>query len=70
MNKKSNLFSNQSSSSRIERIKKESINSVKQTYIGGFHQKNNVDKNVVSNALSRIRATGYVVQEKVTHKNY
>lgn len=39
MNKKTSLYSDQSSSSRIERIKNETINSIKQTHIGGFHKK-------------------------------
>jgi len=70
MIKKSNLYSDQSSSSRIERLRKETLDAVKKTYVDGFNQKNNTDNGIAMNSLAKLRGSGYVVPNKITHKNY
>ena len=66
--KKKNLFGDQSSSSRIERLRNDALNKVKTTYPGGWNQKNSTEKNTVIDAISRVRGGGYVVPPKVTHR--
>ena len=68
-NKKANLFSDQSSSSRVDRLKNNSMNTVKNTYENGYYHKNTVEKNTVNDALTRVRAGGATVPKKVTGKN-
>jgi hypothetical protein len=68
MSKKSNLFSDQTSSSRIERIKHEAINKTKLTYDSGFRHKNNTEKNSNIDALARVRGGGYVTPQKNAHR--
>lgn len=63
MNKKQNLFSHQSSSSRILNIKNNAINTVKSTFKTGY---NNfaTEQNSVNDALRKTRAGGYVPPPK------
>ena len=68
-NKKANLFADQSSSSRVDRIKTNAMNTVQNTYQSGYYHKNNVEKNSVNDALTRVRAGGANVPKKVTAKN-
>jgi hypothetical protein len=65
MNKKISLFSDQSSSSRIDKIKQEALQSGKKDYV----EKNNTDTNVGIKALAKLRGSGYVVPPKVYLKN-
>ena len=64
--KKSNLFSNQSGSSRIDRIKKDTENKIKASYTNGYLVKNETENNSRMSALSRTRGGGYIVPRKVT----
>ena len=64
--KKSNLFSNQSGSSRIDRIKKDTENKIKASYTNGYLVKNETENNSRMSALSRVRGGGYIVPRKVT----
>ena len=68
-NKKANLFSDQSSSSRVDKLRNNSMNTVKNTYENGYYHKNTVEKNTVKDALTRVRAGGATVPKKVTGKN-
>lgn len=67
MNKKTNIYSDQSSSSRIDKIKKEVLNSMK--IKENVVTKQNNDRNPEIDALSRVRGGGYVVPQKITQKN-
>jgi hypothetical protein len=64
MNKKSNLFHDQSSSSRIERIKQNTLDTIKLS--NPQNLKNNTDKNSTFNALARVRNGGYIVPPKIS----
>jgi hypothetical protein len=63
MNKKQNLFSNQSSSSRILNIKNNAINTVKSTFKTGYNNFAS-EQNSVNDALRKTRAGGYVPPPK------
>ena len=67
MNKNINLFGNQSGSSRIDRIKQETINKVKSSYPNGYLVKNETESNSRMTALSRVRGSGYIVPKKVSY---
>jgi hypothetical protein len=64
MNKKSSLFGDQSSSSRVQRLKDEAINKVKSAET----TKDNREKNSEIEALARVRGGGYIVPPKVKQK--
>uniref|UniRef100_A0A6C0DPZ3 Uncharacterized protein n=1 Tax=viral metagenome TaxID=1070528 RepID=A0A6C0DPZ3_9ZZZZ len=67
-NKKANLFSDQSSSSRIDKQRYDAINNVKKSYPQGYYHKNTTEKNSVTDALARVRGGGATVPKKVTGK--
>ena len=67
MNKNINLFGNQSESSRIDRIKQDTINKVKSSYPNGYLVKNETESNSRMTALSRVRGSGYIVPKKVSY---
>ena len=67
MNKNINLFGNQSGSSRIDRIKQDTINKVKLSYPNGYLVKNETESNSRMTALSRVRGSGYIVPKKVSY---
>ena len=64
--KKSNLFGNQTGSSRIDRIKQDTENKIKASYTYGYLVKNETEQNSRMSALSRVRGGGYIVPRKVT----
>lgn len=66
--KKSNLFSDQSSSSRVEKVKQNTMNTVLDSYDTRYYEKNNTEKNTVNDAVTRVRAGGSTVPKKTTHK--
>ena len=65
--KKSNLFGNQSGSSRIDRIKKDTANHVKSSYPNGYLVKNETEQNSRMTALTRMRSNGYIVPRIATY---
>lgn len=68
MNKKSNLFGgDQSSSARLRALKNGTKDTVKQSY-GGYYEKNETEKNSINNALSRVRGGGSIVPQKVVNR--
>jgi hypothetical protein len=68
MSKKSNLFSDQSSSSRVDKLKRAAISESALVHNSGILNKNNIDQNSRTNALSRVRGGGYSVPPKVTNR--
>lgn len=66
--KKSNLYSDQSSSSRVDKIKKNTINTILDSYDTRYRVKDNTELNTVNNAITRVRAGGSSVPKKVTQK--
>lgn len=64
---KSYLLSDQSSSSRIERVRKDALLKYKQTQPTSGPVKNETEKNSRLDALNRVRAGGYVPSPKVLH---
>ena len=62
--KKTNLFSNQASTSRIDSIKKVEFNKVNLSYPKGYLVKNETELNSRATALLRVRSGGYVVKNK------
>lgn len=67
-NKKANLFSDQSASSRVHKAKCDAINTVENSYQNGYYHKNTTERNSVNDALTRVRAGGATVPKKVTGK--
>ena len=67
MNKKSNLFGDQSASTRLREVSDGTKQTVRQSY-GGFYVKNETQKNSINSALSRVRAGGSVVPMKTRHR--
>ena len=68
MSNKCNLFSDQSSSSRVNKLKRDAINLSASFPNSGLLHKNNTEHNSVINALSRVRGGGYVVPSKVVNR--
>jgi hypothetical protein len=65
---KKNKYGNHSASSRLLKLKNKNINNVKNSYENGYYVKNTTEQNSVNSALSRTRASGYIVPPKITKK--
>ena len=65
--KNTNLFSNQSGSSHIARIKQDALNKVKSSYPNGYLVKDETEQNSRMTALSRMRNSGYIVPRQFAY---
>ena len=66
---KGNLFRDQSSSSRVERLKQSAMAKVKASHPKSGFVKFEHDKNSRLDALTRVRSGGAVVPQQVRHSN-
>lgn len=66
---KSNLFADQTSSGRLQRIKNKALENTKKSWEKTYPIKNNIETTTSINALNRVRNKGYIVPPKITQKN-
>lgn len=65
---KGNVFCDQSSNGRLQRIKEQAKNTTNQSYTNGYYIKDTKETTTVQNAITRVRGGGYVVPNKVRNK--
>jgi hypothetical protein len=68
---KSNLFLDQTPSSRVAKLKSQALQAEKHAYAKtGYPVKNETERNSRIDALTRVRAGGYVVPPKPQHQSH